>query len=1526
MKKRILFIIFLLLTIRIFSQISYNDLVINEIMHSPVDGEPEWIELYNNTDHNIDLKDFKFEDSGSSVVLTTTSLIIESKSFLVISDNNTLGTFYIYPFTILVKSIPSLNNSGDELKIRASDGTLIDSVAYSSSWGGKNGVSLERKNYLGDSNLISNWGSSVSTDKATPGKYNSLSPRDYDLSVDDIHVSGEFGFEDSSVVIRSSISNIGLKEASGFYVQLTDLTANLELLERKYDSLPPGNSVSVLVVYDSLKIGEHTINCSVNFYKDEVSMNDNKESVFTVHPKKYSYNNIVINEIMYQPDNDEPEWIEILNRGNKKVNLNSWYVYDSYNKVKLPDTSYYLQPGQFLILSDKENLRSHYDTIPSQILKLSLPSLNNTYDEIVLKDYHGNTIDSVKYEKTWGGSTGVTLERILPEGPSYNYENWDSSISKQGATPGTKNSITKKNYDLELHSCSYKEEYALLGDTITVLLEVVNRGIQTPEKFMLSVSNLDEFAVSMILYEREFNPIFISDTLSFQLELFGLRRGYNFLEFQIDFADDEFDENDNYSLEIYCVEININPGDILINELMFVPAGDEPEWIELYNTTDHQINLKGSSFCDQGNRNHFITEDCLVESKSYLVLTKSINDMYKYGQIDNLHETNLPSMNNDHDIICFTDSLNRAIDLIEYGNESGIEGRSLERVSLTEPTNNVTNWKFSESELGGTPAQINSISKQLFDLRVDSVSYRPTIPALGENLDLIVKIENVGITPIAPIINVELINDGLHQELYNEEQTVLNPDQKSSFLINNIAVINEPLILQIECICELDGNQKNNSKHISIFPSLKNIPLLMNEIMYQPENGEPEWIEFYNFSETTVNLKGMRISDISSGSEGIEIETNFRIAPGDYGVVSRSETITAYHEKPLNFVTCDFETLNNDIDGVVIRDFYINTIDSVTYGRSVSSIRGYSLERRSFNKFSYDSTNWVSSVDEEKSSPGRTNSVRMPDWDLVVESITYFPLKPMRGEDISVDVLIKNQGALNCANVRLVVGEIIDGAENELAEKLILMIEPDEELTVRFEDITELESKLNLFARVCVADDEEPNNNYKSKVICPGFGKGSVLITEFMSAPLQTENEWVEVYNNSDYSIDLSGWTISDVSPRIAPVIISETNLILNENEYLVLCKYPISAQNLLADGVIALCVDFPSLGNTEDGIVLYDSWNNAIDSVYYNSEWEIEKGISLERIDMNSTSTDKSNWFNSICISGCSPGVNNPVSELGSLPANSLIINEIMYEPDASNSEFIEIYNRENYNVELAGVSLWVGDDDLCLSPSVLSLPGNAFFILASDSSIFENYPWLDEENYLVRVCPSGFTLPNDGTTLTISDFGGALIDSVEYTETLHNSNVYSTRNKSLERISLSETNRTNSNWTTSVSAFGATPGKVNSVFTESISTELKLSISPNPFSPDSDGFEDFTIISYNLPNPIGRVRLRIYDSMGRQVREIFNNHLTGSSGEVIFDGLDESGRPLRIGMYIVLFEAIDSGTGYSEVIKEVVVVARKL
>ncbi len=94
-----------------------------------------------------------------------------------------------------------------------------------------------------------------------------------------------------------------------------------------------------------------------------------------------------------------------------------------------------------------------------------------------------------------------------------------------------------------------------------------------------------------------------------------------------------------------------------------------------------------------------------------------------------------------------------------------------------------------------------------------------------------------------------------------------------------------------------------------------------------------------------------------------------------------------------------------------------------------------------------------------------------------------------------------------------------------------------------------------------------------------------------------------------------------------------------------------------------------------------------------------------------------------------------------------------------------------------------------------------------------------------------------------------------------------------------------------------------VRTIEPEVINTSLRLSDraipdsyglsqnSPNPFNPDTD-------ISYALPRA-GEVKLRIFNVLGQNVRDLVNAYQEAGTYNVIWDGKDASGQPVASGVY---------------------------
>ena len=175
---------------------------------------------------------------------------------------------------------------------------------------------------------------------------------------------------------------------------------------------------------------------------------------------------------------------------------------------------------------------------------------------------------------------------------------------------------------------------------------------------------------------------------------------------------------------------------------------------------------------------------------------------------------------------------------------------------------------------------------------------------------------------------------------------------------------------------------------------------------------------------------------------------------------------------------------------------------------------------------------------------------------------------------------------------------------------------------------------------------------------------------------------------------------------------------------------------------------------------------------------------FSLERISFNAQSNDSTNWMTSLSKSKSTPGKINSINNFKPAKRNDLVINEIMYDPDTDNSEFIEFYNLSSDSVNIGG---WKIEDEngnqYKLSKVSLSMPPNAYFVLAADSLINSKYN-LNDNSYKTILNISSLGLSNSGELILLKDLFGNTIDSVHYFDNWQNKNFISTKNISLERI----------------------------------------------------------------------------------------------------------------------------------------------
>ena len=194
-----------------FQKIEKGDLLVNEVMFNPKEESSEFVEIYNNSDkfislRNVYLSNFTTEDETSDREgekrISDKNIISAPHSYLVVTkDAHSVIDIYksspLYNF-VEVPSLPKLKNEEGNIAILDPAFNFVDKMVYSSEMhvglipsDKQKGISLERIRTNNPSLDFNNWTSaSQGCGGATPGFVNSVSPVD-DITEDIFEVSPE---------------------------------------------------------------------------------------------------------------------------------------------------------------------------------------------------------------------------------------------------------------------------------------------------------------------------------------------------------------------------------------------------------------------------------------------------------------------------------------------------------------------------------------------------------------------------------------------------------------------------------------------------------------------------------------------------------------------------------------------------------------------------------------------------------------------------------------------------------------------------------------------------------------------------------------------------------------------------------------------------------------------------------------------------------------------------------------------------------------------------------------------------------------------------------------------------------------------------------------------------------------------------------------------------------------------------------------------------------------------------------------
>ena len=407
------------------------------------------------------------------------------------------------------------------------------------------------------------------------------------------------------------------------------------------------------------------------------------------------------------------EFIEIYNASDKVLQLEGVGISTGSTPRLLPD--YPLYPNTYVTICDHDDAAEFAAFGPTLSID-GFPALTNGGDQITVTNDPGDILVDINYDLSWyrdgeKSDGGWSLELIQTDQPADCPGNWIASQAPEGGTPGQENSVNGQ--PLEMNGPILLSAYA---ESDTEILLRFDEALNPEAAANTAVYSITGGVVISTAFPQPGNR-----EVLIMLET-PLQPGTTYeISAGTGLSDCLGNPVGTPVIRRVGLAETAQPGDIVINEILFFPEVGGEDFIELYNRSEKTINLRdwfiNNRQEDGTDRNETIDQDFLIFPGEYAVLTEEpqdILDRYTVNFPERLVTNSLPTMADEGQLsISNADFI--VIDSFDYSADlhspllSDERGVSLERVDTETPTNSPGNWHSAAGTVGfATPTYENS--------------------------------------------------------------------------------------------------------------------------------------------------------------------------------------------------------------------------------------------------------------------------------------------------------------------------------------------------------------------------------------------------------------------------------------------------------------------------------------------------------------------------------------------------------------------------------------------------------------------------------------------------------------------------------------------------------------------------------------------------------------------------------------------------------------------------------------------------
>jgi hypothetical protein len=407
------------------------------------------------------------------------------------------------------------------------------------------------------------------------------------------------------------------------------------------------------------------------------------------------------------------EFVELYNSSEKVLELEGVGLSTGSSPKILP--AYQLRPGAYLILCDEADV-ADFSAFGAALGLEGFPALTNGGDELTLTNEDGAVLVALNYDLSWYGDPeksdgGWTLE-MIQTGQSANCAgNWSASNDTTGGTPGRENSVNGNALETA--------GPILLSAYVSSPTQIVLRFDEALDPLTATDPGVYSITLGISIASATVSELPSEILLSLNT---ALQAG---TVYEVQAGSSIADCLGNTATEAVTRQIGLaeaaEAGDLVINELLYLPEVGGDDFVEFYNRSQKIINLNGWQIRnrqeDGSLRQERIETDFLIFPGEYVVLTEDPQDIaarYTVPFPERMLANNLPTLSDAGQLSMISANLLQ-IDSFAYSSDlhspllSDERGVSLERVDPETPTNSPGNWHSAAGTAGfATPTGENS--------------------------------------------------------------------------------------------------------------------------------------------------------------------------------------------------------------------------------------------------------------------------------------------------------------------------------------------------------------------------------------------------------------------------------------------------------------------------------------------------------------------------------------------------------------------------------------------------------------------------------------------------------------------------------------------------------------------------------------------------------------------------------------------------------------------------------------------------